>query len=278
MRSRVGQKTWFNERLLKLVGYQLLFIQTWIFFPAAARGKRNPSEASLSLISEPGISRALTSVLWLMCVPRQLPSWKVFYVANLLINIAPLWVLEKHLHVPSLNTKCGWNDYYQVQVVSALRAECKNTENFSPKYYTGTHHRLEPTTPRWGWRWTRGAWEGQLKSVWKLCMHTWGQMQQSATARWNWRSSAGIQSTQKLHQEPELSVLVISLTSNVVFLTKPGTRQCRQLVERRKGTSRTSGSRPSPTFELNTQYYVPYVSVWVVPKLMPRTQQKPRAQ
>ena len=137
---------------------------------------------------------------------------------------------------------------------------------------------LEPTTPHWGWRWTRGAWGGQLKSVWKLCMHTWGQMQQSATARWNWRSSAGIQSTRRLHQEPELSVLVISLTSNVLFLTKPGTRQCKQLVERLWETSRTSGSRPSPTFELNTQYYVPYVSVWVLPQLMPRTQQKPRAQ
>ena len=69
-------------------------------------------------------------------------------MANLLINIAPLWVLEKHLHIPSLDTECGWNDYYQIQVVSALRAECNNTENLDLEYYTGTHHRLEPTTPR----------------------------------------------------------------------------------------------------------------------------------
>ena len=99
------------------------------------------------------------------------------------------------------------------------------------------------------------------QSVLELEPTTWGQMQQSATARRNWRSSDGIQSTRRLHQEPELSVLVISLTSNVLFLTKPGTRQCKQLVERLGETSRTSGSRPSPTFELNTQYYVPYVSV-----------------
>ena len=169
------------------------------------------------------------------------------------------WSSGSNAVFPNLKVKESFIAY---DFLLRIDAGCTQTRththsHFGPKYYTGTHHRLEPTTPRWGWRWTRGAWEGQLKSVWKLCMHTWGQMQQSATARWNWRSSAGIQSTQKLHQEPELSVLVISLTSNVVFLTKPGTRQCRQLVEPLWGTSRTSGSRPSPTFELNTQYYVP---------------------